>query len=260
MAYSLTISTSQSENAAANQSTVNVTGTISSDSFSSYWGMSSSWGINIGGQGYGGAGPTALNKSSSWSFSASRTFTHDANGERGAVGTSCSFSVPGISYSGSTGGPTYGAINYDRKPATAGAVTAVVNPDKTITVSVASTTSPAGAPSFWLAYSTNGGTTWSTAVSAPGTNVPSTANYTHTRTYSGLTPGLNYRFRAYATNTDGTGGTTTMTSDVFLPSGGKIFNGLTFVPTTTAKIFTGSSWVDITTAKIYTGTTWANLQ
>lgn len=260
MAYSLSISTSQSENAAANTSTVSVTGTISTDAYTSYWGMSSSWSITIGGATNSGDGPTALSKSSSWSFGWSYTFGHDANGNRGSVGTSCAFSIPGVAYSGSKNGTTYGAINYDRKPATAGAVTATVNTDKTITVNVASTTSPAGAATFYLSYSSDNGATWSADVGAPGTQIPNTSNYTHERTFTGLTPGLNYRFRAYATNTDGTGGTTTMSTNVFLPSGGKMFNGTTFVPTTTAKIYTGTAWVDITTAKIYTGTTWANLQ
>lgn len=248
MGFSLGISSWQTTNEAGNQSTVYCTLTLYSGG-NSYAGYNTSWGMTIGGNGFGGSGPTELWNPNSWSTTQSYTFNHDANGYRGAVACYVSFNGSG-GYSPpymEAGPSTQGAVDYYRGPGTPSSVTATVNPNKTITVTSASVSSPAGTPTYWFAYQANGGA-WSGAES----NGSST-----TKTYT-LTPGQNYAFRVYTTNTDGTSGTTT-SSSVFLPSGGKIYNGSSWVPTTTAKIYNGTAWVDLSTAKIYNGTSWVNL-
>lgn len=247
MAISISGSSSQSTNEGANQSTVSGSGSMTLTVGN--WSGLQSWGrVWIGGAAYDTPGPTSMSQGGSWGWGSSRTYTHDANGYRGAVDVSVEFWVDGTTYHrGSAGAGTQGAVDFNRAPGTPSSVTAVVNADKTITVTAAAVGSPAGTPTYYFAYQANGGT-WSAAEANGSLNVKA---YT-------LTPGSNYAFRVYATNSDGTGGTTT-SSSVFLPSGGKIYNGTAWVPTTTAKIYNGTAWVDLSTAKIYNGTSWVNL-
>lgn len=175
---------------------------------------------------------------------------HDANGNGGIsvfsdfdTAASPSYLPDYVSVSVYEGAP----VNYDRKPTTPSSVTAVVNVDKTITVTVNGVSSPAGTPTYYVAYSQNGG-------GYTGTQSGTSNVYT----FSGLTPGSSYVFSAYATNSDGTGGTAYSTS-TFLPSGGKRYDGTNFVSTQTAKRYDGTSFVTISTAKRFDGTTWQNL-
>lgn len=170
---------------------------------------------------------------------------HDANGNA-SLGVSGGITV----YGGvrSEGGYTWGLSNYDRKPTTPTSVGATVNADKTITVTVNGVSSPAGTPTYYIQTSQNGGAFGNQQSSSSATFI-----------VSGLLPGQNYQFRGWATNSDGTGGTRD-SATVFLPSGGKIFNGTSWVPTTIARRYDGTNWVDITTAKIYNGSSWVNLQ
>lgn len=175
---------------------------------------------------------------------------HDANGNGGInvfsdfdTAASPSYLPDYVSVSAYEGAP----VNYDRKPTAPTSVTATVNADKTISVSINGVTSPAGAATYYVSYSQNGG-------GFTGQQSGSGTSYT----FSGLTPGSSYVFRAYATNSDGTGPSTDSTS-TFLPSGGKRYNGTAYVATQTAKRYDGTAFVTITTAKRYNGTAWVNL-
>lgn len=257
MGYSLGISTSESQNPGSNQSTVYVTGTLYTGG-NSYAGYSTSYSVVIAGITVAsGGGPSELWNPNSWSFSGSYTFTHDANGYRGAVGTAVYFSGSGGYSPGNlgTGGTTYGAIDYDRKPATPSAPTAVVNSNKTITVNWSAVSSPAGTATYYLQYaaSVGGGGygSWSTAVSTTST----------TYTYSGLGRGATYKFRLYATNSDGTSATSSESSGYFLPAGGKIYDAGAFRLTAFGRKLAadGTTWTDLTTAKKYDGSNWIDL-
>lgn len=239
----------QTTNAAANQSTVYVTITLYSNGWS-YDGYTASHSVNIGGNVYGGDGPRTLYSPNNWSTTYSHTFNHDANGYRGAVGTSAAFSGSGPYVPGSLSadGGTQGAVDYDRKPGTPPSLTATVNSNKTITVNVGSVSSPAGTPTYYVAYTQNGGA-YTGQQGSTGT----------TFTFSGLTPGQNYGFRAFATNSDGTSGFVYTSSTVFLPSGGKRWDGTNWVPVQMFKRWDGSNWVDISMAKRWNGTAWVDL-
>lgn len=266
MAYSISVTSWQTTNEATNQSTVYAYLTLTATN-QGYSGYSTSGNVNIGGQNFSFGGPSALNTDGSgtetWqSLTYSRTYDHNTNGERGEVGTSGTFTGGGGFSPGSLGpvsGTTQGALNYDRKPGTAGTVTAFVNNDKSITVNVGNTASLASSPTFKFAYSSDNGATWS-SVSDGTTSLVSGTTYTGQKVYTGLTPGATYLFRAYATNSDGTGATTTMVTGVFLMSGGKRWNGTAWVPITTFKRWNGTAWVNITTAKRWNGSAWVNLQ
>lgn len=176
---------------------------------------------------------------------------HDANGAGGVsvfsdfdTAASPSYLPDYVSVSAYEGAP----VNYDRKPTTPSSVSAVVNADKSITVTVNGVSSPAGTPTYYVAWSKNGGAY--TGTQSGASNV---------YTFSGLDRGATYTFRAYATNSDGTGGTA-YSAGTFLPSGGKVWNGSAYVPSVTAKIYNGTAYVPIITAKVYNGTTWVNLQ
>lgn len=260
MAYSLGISTSESQNAGANQSTVSVTGTLYTGG-QSYAGYSTSWSVVIAGTTVAsGGGPSELWDPGSYSFSGSYTFTHDANGYRGAVATAVYFSGGGGYSPGNLGtsGTTYGAINYDRKPAAPSTVTAVLNSDKSITVTSNAVSSPAGTPTYYVSWSSssNGGSTWGSWSSF--TTIPSNAR-AYTYALGSLTMGLTYRFKMYASNSDGSSAETLTTANTFLPAGAKVYDGTTWKNGTVANIYNGSAWVPLTTAKRYNGTDWVNL-
>lgn len=219
----------------------------------------SSASMTLGGSSWGWSGGYNLPGNSSMTLIDQSIWVgHDANGA-GSIGASGSFSGNGNFPigSGSTSG-TYTMADFDRKPSTAGTVTASVNSDKSITVNVGNTTSLAGSPTFWFASSSDNGATWSAATTGT-TSLVSGSTYTGQRVYTGFTPGQTYLFRAYATNSDGTGGTTTMASGVFLNSGGKRWNGSSWVPVSIFKRWNGTTWVDVTIAKRWNGSAWVDL-
>lgn len=253
MAFSMGISTSQGTDAGNNTSTVYVSAAVYTDSYTSYYGMGSSWSINIGGAVGSGGGPSSMAKSSSFGFSWAYTFTHNANGYREAVGTAAYFSVPGYPYNGGVGGTTYGAIDYDRKPGAPASATATLNSDKSITVVAGGASSPAGAATYYVQYasSSDNGATWT---AFGGQQTMSGQSFTWTT----LLPGLTYKFRVWATNSDGTGPSIESNS-LLLPSGFKIKTEGGLVHARTVKIKdTDGVWKNVRTFKIKTASGWVN--
>lgn len=201
MAWSISMSTSESYNPGANQSTVYATLYLNWSSWDSYANYDVEGYLNIGGNVAGAAAPRAVNypngsqSGSVGILSHSVTFNHDANGYRGAVGTSGSFDGDGGYSPGdlSVGGTTYGAVDYDRKPGACSSVSASRS-GTSYTVYAGSASSPAGTPTYYVQYSENGG-------SYGNQRTMSGQAYT----YTGLTNGVTYRFRVWAANSDGTG-------------------------------------------------------
>lgn len=260
MSASLSSGSSQGTNAGANQTTVYASATVTITN--GYFQGLQSWGrITIGDVTYSIPGPTYMAALSdphvapeSWYFEASRTYTHDINGYRGDVGVSASFDIDGFSsHNCSSDTADQGAVNFDRKPAAVTGTSATVNTDKSVTVSFSGGASPGGSPALTSTYH----------VSASQNGGAFTGDYTGSGspiTVTGLAPGNNYVFRTWATNGSNDGASASSdSSSVFVSSGGKIYNGTAWVPTTTAKIYNGTAWVDLSTAKIYNGTSWVNL-
>lgn len=206
-------------------------------------GNTGSW--NIGTQSYSGAGARLV-------VSGFDTWVgHDANGYLGGIGFSTSASTGGWG-SASAGSSLGGFSDYDRKPSTPASCTATLNADKTITVNAGNVTSLAGTPTFYVQYaaSTDGGATYGAWTAQ---NTMSSQAFT----YSGLTPGVYYKFRVWATNSDGTGASIESTA-LLLPSGIKIKSGGVLVNARTFKIKTPSGWQDVRTFKIKTSSGWVN--
>lgn len=128
--------------------------------------------------------------------------SHDANGYLGSVSFAGQAEVNGWGFASNSGTLT-GFTNYDRRPATPtfGAITRTVD---SVLVNVNATSSPAGTATYTVTRSENGG---AYSDSRTGQAV----------TYSGLTRGTTQRFRATATNTDGTSAAVT-SADVAIPN------------------------------------------
>lgn len=244
----------QTTNAAGNQTTVYCTITLYSNNWS-YDGYTVSHRVWIGGQNYDGDGPRTLYSPNTWSATYSRTFNHDANGYRGAVGCSAELWGSGPYMPGylSADGGTQGAVDFDRRPATPGAPSVTVNSDKTISLSWSAVSSPASTATYYIQYAsaTGGGGygSWSSEVSTTSTSY----------VYSGLARGVTYKFRLRAANSDGTTGYGAESGANFLPAGGKIYESGAWRLTAFGKKFNGTSWVDLTTAKKFDGSTWVDL-
>lgn len=260
MATSLSGSSSQSQDAANNTSAVGGSATVTmlnTNPDGMFAGMQSYGRVTIGGVNYDTAGPTAMYEGDTWSFSASRPYTHDIAGARGAVDVTFSFWVDGTSFHASSASASQQpSLNYDRKPAATTNVVATVATDKSVSVAFTGGASPGGTPAltstYHVSYSKDGGAfTGDVQKTSSPIVVPAAS----------LSAGSNYVFRVWATNasTDGNG-TAGDSASVFIPAGGKVYNGTTYESSKTAKVFNGTQWVPIVTAKAYNGTQWVNLK
>lgn len=248
----ISVSSSQSTNAAGNQSTVYVSMTLYSNGWS-FDGYTTGFGLRIGDAWYQDTGPRTLYNPNSWTVSWSRTYNHDANGFRGAVDTEGYFDGTGPYMPDylSAGGGTQGAVDYDRRPAQPSYCNNTLEANKTLTASWNAVSSPAGTPTYYVQYASAaagagyGG--WSGEYSTTGTsynfNLPRAATH---------------KFRVRAANSDGGTGYTE-SGGVYVPSGGKIFNGSSFVLTSFARKFNGSSWVDLQIARRFDGSNWVDI-
>jgi hypothetical protein len=184
------------------------------------------------------------------------THGHDANGSGGAsafadfqnTSLGWPYNCPYLAVSGSIG-----LTDFNRSPSQPSSVTATLTSGNNISVTAAAANSPAGTPTYFVSYSSSFGASWSSE---------SVMNSSRTFLYSTLTKGNTYIFRVRVSNSDGFSGFTS-SATIFLPSGGKRFDGNRFIPATTAKRFnvSNSSWIDISTAKRYNSVTglWDNL-
>lgn len=188
MAYSLSISSSQSQDAANNRSTVGATLTLTATNIG-YSGYNTSWGMSIGGTGFGGSGPTALNTdgagTETWSVGNQVTYNHNADGTRGDISCYASFNGSG-GYSPpymEAGPSTQGALNYTRTPNTPPAPT-LTRDGASITMSSAGTVQAAGTggnPPLYAAPAIDYyHWYWGTDASTPTMLAQATSPYTHT--------------------------------------------------------------------------------
>ena len=107
----------------------------------------------------------------------------------------------------------------------------------------------AGPLTYKMQYSSNGGSTWSTAVTVTG----------GTHTFN-LVQQTTYRFRVYATNTVGDGAATSSTSVTTDPAvRGRVYVSGAWRDLTVGFRYNGTSWVPLTVFRRYNGTTWQDL-
>lgn len=112
----------------------------------------------------------------------------------------------------------------------------------------AGSSSGTGITGYFVQYSTDDGSNWSSAQAMTGL----------TYSYVNLTPALTYIVRVYSVNSIGPSGYTTA-AGVFVPAGGKRWDGTTWLPSSTGKRWDGSAWVDLQTAKRWDGSAWTDL-
>jgi hypothetical protein len=94
----------------------------------------------------------------------------------------------------------------------------------------------------------NDGSGWSSAVAMVG----QVYNYTN------LEPAKTFTFRVYSVNSTGNSAPT-VSGAIFIPAGGKRWDGSAFVATSTVKRWDGSAWADVLTAKRWNGSAWIDL-
>lgn len=147
-------------------------------------------------------------------------------------------------------GFTYSSVVYvPTEPSAPASISATVPSALSSTISIsAANNGGAGITGYYVQASPDNGVTWLSAQQM--TNL--------SYTYTGLTPGATYKFRAYAVNEMGAGAFAT-TPSTFVPAGGKRWTGTVWQPTQTAKRWTGTQWVDLTVAKRWTGSAWVDL-
>ena len=178
------------------------------------------------------------------------TVGHDAfgRGSASAFGdftnnyTGNAYNCPYLAVSGSIG-----LTDFNRSPGQPSFVRARLVSGNIIEVESASVSSPASTPTYLVSFSSDNGNTWS------GESI---MNSERKFRYETLVKGKTYVFRVRVQNIDGFSGYTT-SAPIFLPSGGKRFDGTTFVPTATARRYNEatSSWIDLSTAKRYNAST-----
>lgn len=121
--------------------------------------------------------------------------------------------------------------------------------DVTVTVSASSSNGGSAITGYGVQYSTDG-STWSTAQTI-GASGGSTV-------FNDLAPALTYTFRAYATNAVGNSAYAT-SAGVFIPAGGKRWDGSAWQSTTIGRRWTGTEWTNLTVARRWNGTDWIDL-
>ena len=119
---------------------------------------------------------------------------------------------------------------------------------RNVTVTVGTSPTDGGAPITAYTVEYDSGSGYGNAQTVTG------GSYT----YTNLVAGLTYTFRAYATNSTGNSAAR-VSSALFVPAGGKRWDGSAWNSTTTAKRWDGSAWVDLSTAKRWDGSAWVDL-
>jgi hypothetical protein len=182
------------------------------------------------------------------------TVAHNADGSKTISASGSATDNAGNLGSASTSG-TLALDDFNFTPGAPTSFTASNVPGTGIVTNWAASFSYKTPVTYYLSYrsSTDGGSTWG-AYSGEST----TTNLTYT--FAGLTRGLTYQLRIRAYNGfDNFSGYASNQPIVFVPAGGKRWNGSAWVSTATAKRWNGSAWTDLTIAKRWNGTTWVDL-
>lgn len=104
-----------------------------------------------------------------------------------------------------------------------------------------------GMQEYYVSASKDGGVTWET---------PQPMGLDREYQYVGLSGGKNYLFRVRSINDVGYSAYVTLDTPIFVPAGGRRFDGTNYIPTAIARRWTSTGWETITIAKRWTGTGW----
>lgn len=132
-------------------------------------------------------------------------------------------------------------------PSAPGSISAI-RTGRDVHVTAGSSLSNGGATITAYMVQSNDGSGWSSAVAMVSQNY----------TYTNLDPAETYTFRVYAVNSTGNSAPT-VSGEVFIPAGGKRWDGSAFVATSTVRRWDGSAWADVLTAKRWDGSAWIDL-
>jgi hypothetical protein len=257
VSYTFRLNTSENTNPSANTSTINWNIQLIKNDFA-VWNLNSgqtSWGANIGGYTYGGTFAYDFRNYSSLRIYGTTTgaIAHNSDGSK-SISVSASFSGAGPLVSGSAGG-TMVLQDFVLLPSSPPSVTAAATGLNVVVSSGQASTPGPAISNYWVSFasSSNGGVSF-------GSWSSETAMVNRQHTYT-LTPGLTYKFRVRAQNSDGYGGFTE-SSTLFLTAGGKRFDATAnnwALTAANARRWNGTSWATLTTLKRFDGTNWVNL-
>lgn len=187
----------------------------------------------------------------------------------GQSSTGRSFSFPNLTLGSSyvfrgyaadsegTGGNVTSTVNIPNVPSAPSTCTSSAASGRQVTVTSGNAlANGATITGYYAQQSPDNGVTWQNAA---GTVGGSDLMTNQAITYSGLIGGATYKFRAFAANEMGSGATTT-SSSVFVPSGGKRFNGTSFINASKAnrRNAANTAWVPLTKTKKYVNGAWTD--
>lgn len=237
--------TETSTNPGANTSVVSFTLRVVGNNASWNLNSGSTWSCVINGTTYSGTWTYDFRSDNTVTLkTGTQTITHNADGSK-------TIAVSGTAYGNSTiGTGTITSKNFILTDFVvvpgAPATIALSKTARNVTVTAGNSSGP-NVTAYKVQYSTDGGTTWSTA------QTMTSQSYT----YTALAPAT-YKFRVFAVNADGNSAYTTSTS-LLVTAGGKRFDGTAWIYAAIAKRWDGSNWVDLTIAKRWDGSVWTDL-
>lgn len=176
--------------------------------------------------------------------------------------TTRSFSFPslalGTSYrfrgyagdSEGTGGAVTSDVAIPNVPSAPASIAVTTPAGRSVTITAGTAANNGATVTSYIAQqSSDNGVTWKNAA---GTLNGSDTMSAQSITYNNLVGGATYKFRVYAANEMGSGATTTSAS-IFVPSGGKRYNGSAFINASVAsrRDATNTGWTPIATTKKY---------
>lgn len=122
--------------------------------------------------------------------------------------------------------------------------------DVTVTYTNSSSTGGSAITEYKMQYSSNNGSTWSTAVTVSA----------NTHTFTGLADDTTYKFRVYAVNGVGNSAASVSTAVTTDPAvRGRVYENGSWRDLTIGKRYDGSAWVELTAFRRYDGTSWVDL-
>lgn len=174
-----------------------------------------------------------------------------------SLGSSYVFRAYAGDSEGTSGTSTSGTLTVPNVPSAPSTCTVSTPAGRSVTVTSGSAiNNGATITGYYAQQSADNGVTWKNAAGTVGGADLMTSQQI---TYSNLFGGATYKFRVYAANEMGSGATTTSAS-TFVPSGGKRYDGTSFVNASTAsrRNETNTEWVPMTITKKYVDGAWTD--